>query len=72
MKKSAKYALLGLVTLMSVLSCQNQGSSSKEEKIDYSKVDPDNIAFTCDDIIQESFGGLGVEWGAYEDTDKIA
>ena len=71
MKKSTKYALLGLVTLMSILSCNQKGGST-EEKIDYSKVDPNNIAFTSDDLIQTSFGGLGVEWGAYEDTDKIA
>ena len=70
MRKSSKYALLGLVTLMSILSCNKQAAT--EEKIDYSKVDPMNIAFTSDDLIQTSFGGLGVEWGAYEDTDKIA
>ena len=69
MKKSTKYTLLGLVTLMSILSCNKQ---AKEATIDYLKVDPNNIAFTSDDIIQTSFGGLGVEWGAYEDTDKIA
>ncbi len=69
MRKSTKIGLLGLVTVMSILSCQKQ---SGEAKIDYSKVDPNNIAFTSDDIIQTSFGGLGVEWGAYEDTDKIA
>lgn len=70
MRKLTKYSLLGLVTLMSILSCQKQNQSAAP--IDYSNVDPDNIAFTSDDIIQKSFGGLGVEWGAYEDTDKIA
>ena len=72
MNKKTKHALLGLVTLMSILSCNKQSAPEKEDKIDYSKVDPLNIAFTSDDIIQQSFGGLGVEWGAYEDTDKIA
>ena len=72
MNKKTKHALLGLVTLMSILSCNKQSAPKKEDKIDYSKVDPLNIAFTSDDIIQQSFGGLGVEWGAYEDTDKIA
>ena len=72
MRKSTKFALLGLVTLMSVLSCQNKVVVKEVDNVDYSLVDPNNIAFTSDDIIQESFGGLGVEWGAYEDTDKIA
>jgi len=34
--------------------------------------DPNNIAFTEADLVQKSFGGLGVEWGAYEDIDKLA
>ena len=65
MKRAERIALLGLVSFMSLLAC-NQKSS---EPI---RVDMNNIAFVSNDIIQESFGGLGVEWGAYEDTDKIA
>ena len=75
MRKSTKFALLGLVTFMSVLSCNKQEQPkpvTPEPEIDYSQVDPNNIAFTSDDLIQTKFGGLGVEWGAYEDTDKIA
>ena len=72
MKKAYKFALLGLVTFMSILSCNKQEVQEKEATIDYSQVDPNNIAFTSDDLIQTSFGGLGVEWGCYEDTDKIA
>jgi hypothetical protein len=34
-------------------------------------VDTENIAFTDNDLIQSSYGGLGVEWGVYEDTDKL-
>lgn len=34
-------------------------------------VDMDNIVFTEKNVVQQSFGGLGVEWGAYEDVDKI-
>ncbi len=33
--------------------------------------DPDVIRFNSDTVIQKYFGGLGVEWGAYEDTDKL-
>lgn len=36
------------------------------------KVDMNNIVFEDKNIIQQSFGGLGVEWGAYEDVDKIS
>ena len=64
--KKERISLLGLVTLLSVFSCTH-GNEAKPVV-----VDPDNISFTSDDIIQTKFGGLGVEWGAYEDTDKIA
>ena len=66
MKKTEKISLLGLVTLLSVFSC------SKGNEVKPVVVDMDHIAFVSEDIIQNSFGGLGVEWGAYEDTDKIA
>ena len=64
--KAEKISLLALVTLLSVFSC------NKAEVAKPVKVDMEHIAFVSDDIIQQSFGGLGVEWGAYEDTDKIA
>ena len=35
------------------------------------KGDLNHVSFTEKDLVQESFGGLGVEWGAYEDTDKL-
>lgn len=59
-----------ILTLLSFVptvltSCAGGG----QKKID---VDPDRIAFQHADLIQESFGGLGVEWGVYEDTDKLA
>lgn len=34
--------------------------------------DPNVISFSHSTLVQKSFGGLGVEWGAYEDTDKLA
>jgi hypothetical protein len=30
-----------------------------------------DIVFGEDDLVQSSFGGLGVEWGVYEDTDML-
>ena len=66
--KVSRYLFLGLISTLSFSACQ---SKSSEPEIDISKIDPDNIAFTSDDIVQKSFGGLGVEWGAYEDTDKL-
>ena len=66
MKRLGKTSLLGLVTLLSVFSCAKNPETKPVE------VDLNNIAFVNDDIIQQKFGGLGVEWGAYEDTDKLA
>lgn len=31
----------------------------------------DVITFKDDNLIKESFGGIGVEWGTYEDTNKL-
>ena len=66
MKHTGRIALLGLVSFMSLVSCNKKASLLPDD------VDLDNIAFVEADKIQDSFGGLGVEWGAYEDTDKIA
>lgn len=33
--------------------------------------DPNSLIFSDADLIQSSFGGLGVEWGVYENTDKL-
>ena len=57
MKKGIKVAVLSMISLLSLASC--------------GKADLDTITFNDSDLIQESFGGLGVEWGAYEDTDKL-
>ena len=81
MKKVERFGLLGLATLLSLFSCQknedlssnvNQNSSPTRAVVDTSSVDKYHIAFVKEDITQKNFGGLGVEWGAYEDTDKIA
>ena len=57
MKKGLKIAVLSMISLLSLASC---GSN-----------DANKITFGEEDLVQESFGGLGVEWGAYEDTDKL-
>ena len=72
-KRIIKGSLIGLVALTSLLSCQGNDTPSEkpEEIIPIDQIDKDNIAFTEDDIINDKFGGIGVEWGAYEDTDKL-
>ena len=35
------------------------------------QANPNAIQISDNDLIQTSFGGLGVEWGVYEDTDKL-
>ena len=57
MKKGLKIAVLSMISLLSLASC--------------GKGDANKITFNESDLVQESFGGLGVEWGAYEDTDKL-
>ena len=60
MKKSKiSICLLPLVSLMALSSCGGQ------------IIDPTIIAFKKENLVQSSFGGLGVEWGVYEDTDKL-
>jgi len=58
MKK--RLLILGMLTSsISLLSC---GGTT---------VDTTNITFADSDLVQSSYGGLGVEWGAYEDTSKL-
>ena len=57
MAKGFKLVLLSSLPLLLLSSC---GKSDKK------------ISFSHDDIVQQSFGGLGVEWGVYEDTEKLA
>ena len=55
-----------LVPLM-LTSCKKQ---EQEEVID-ERIDSDVIFFNDDSIINTNFGGLGVEWGTYEDNKKL-
>ena len=60
MKRSKlSLCLLPLISIMALSSCGGQIS------------DPTTVAFKKENLIQSSFGGLGVEWGVYEDTDKL-
>ena len=73
MKIRGKFTVLCLASLLSLLSCGGGNEYPMKGIGDSStNVDMDNISFSKDDITSHSFGGLGVEWGAYEDTDKIA
>ena len=58
MAKKIKTLLLAPVALLSLAACSKTTSKTL-------------ITFEHDDIVQKSFGGLGVQWGVYEDTDKI-
>ena len=49
--------LLAPVALLSLSACSGNAKAA--------------VTFTHEDIVQKEFGGLGVEWGVYEDTDKI-
>ena len=58
--------IISLVLLSSCLTamvgCNNQGG----------KVDKDNLVFDKKGIVLNNFEGLGVEWGTYEDPDKLS
>ena len=61
MKKACKLAILSLVSLLPLSGCTGKRTVSEKEE----------VYFLHEDINQNRFGGLGVEWGAYEDTDKL-
>lgn len=60
MNKAKRILTLSLLTptLIGVSSCN--------------MVDPKNIVFRKDNIVLQHFDGLGVEWGTYEDPDKLS
>ena len=57
--------IISLVLLSSCIAAV-AGCSNKP------KVDKDNIVFSKDNIVLDNFEGLGVEWGTYEDPDKLS
>ena len=61
MNKTSKITTLLIATcLSSVTACQAQA------------VDLNNIVFRKSNIVLSDFEGLGVEWGTYEDPDKLS
>ena len=63
-KTSKILAIVSLSScLISLIGCQNRTKKY---------VDKDNIVFRHDDIVLTNFEGLGVEWGTYEDPDKLS
>ena len=64
MKKFVKTLVLTFTTMLALSACQTNTQKSDPDK-------EGKLVFRTGDIVQKSFGGLGVEWGAYEDTDKL-
>lgn len=56
--KKVLVTLLGIVMAVTLSSCKNNPSV-------------DGIAYFESDVISSGFRGIGVEWGTYEDTDKL-
>ena len=71
MNKILRSSILLATTLLSISACSKDNVVTDHSKYRPDGVDENNIAFTSDDINQESFGGLGVEWGVYDDTDRL-
>ena len=63
-KKILSFALLSSC-LFTAMGCSQSENKSKE-------VDQDNVVFKADNIVLNNFEGLGVEWGTYEDPDKLS
>ena len=63
MKKASK---LLIITVLS--SCLFTMSGCNEKVV----LDPENIVFKKKNIVLDSYEGLGVEWGTYEDPDKLS
>ena len=63
-KKILTFTLLSSC-LFTAMGCQSNNNKSKE-------VDQENVVFKKDNIVLNNFEGLGVEWGTYEDPDKLS
>lgn len=66
MNKANKLITIALLSSCTVAMAGCNGGQAKRE------ADKDNIVFIKDDIVLDSFEGLGVEWGTYEDPDKLS
>ena len=64
MKKTSKLLILPVLSsCLLVMSGCNGGNI---------KYDPENIVFRKSNVVIENYEGLGVEWGTYEDPDKLS
>ncbi len=59
MNNEVKKILIPFLPILALCSCSKQTS------------DPNTVIFKDKNIVMKDFEGLGVEWGAYEDRDKI-
>ena len=68
MSKISKLVLLSLSTscLLTMAGCQFIKKDTKKV------VDKENLVYRSGDLVLENFEGLGVEWGTYEDPDKLS
>ena len=53
--------------LLGVMGCQSDNKSKISKEVDKSRV-----VFNKNNIVLNNFEGLGVEWGTYEDPDKLS
>ena len=60
--KFNRLLVIASLPIVALTCCQTRSSNKKDENV---------VVFTANDKVQASFGGLGVEWGTYEDTDKL-
>ena len=65
MNKANRLITLALLSscLIAVSGCNSTGAG---------EVDKDNIVFRKNNVVLDNFEGLGVEWGTYEDPDKLS
>lgn len=69
MKTTTKLLSFPLLTccLVTVMGCNNK----ENDKSGDTQADIKNIVFKKENVVLENFEGLGVEWGTYEDPDKL-
>ena len=70
MNKTGKLLAVSLFSscLITIAGCSNQPGEGGENV----NVDKTNIVFRDNNIVLDRFEGLGVEWGTYEDPDKLS
>ena len=61
---------MSLVLLTSCLTAVS-GCGKQDSEVEV-VVDKDNLVFSNENVVLNNFEGLGVEWGTYEDPDKLS